>query len=135
MIPLNLYKLPSHTKHAMLSDKVLYVTQQIPKSGITIVSPTNFNKETPSDNNSCKTLSNSRKLDSMDENLKSIESGIENIFLSNATTVTSQSSHEGDDNLNNNAHTGEQLACNYDNIISVISGVLTSMKIGDDCVS
>ena len=123
----------------MLSDKMLYVTQQIPKTSITAVPTTNVNKETPSDNNSCKTFSNSKKLDSMEENMKSIESGIENIFLSNATTVTSQSSHEGDDNLNNNnAHTvfnGDQMSCNYDNIISVISGVLTSMKIGDDCVS
>lgn len=132
-----------NAKEALLTDNILYVIQNAARTPVTATATeTNINKETPSENtSSSKTLSNTRRIDSVDENLKGLMDGNnENVQMqsTSATTATTNSSQEDNDNVNltNNLQNNLMLSDSYDNtVLSVISCALTSMKIGEDCVS
>jgi hypothetical protein len=138
LIPLNLYKLPQHAREALLTDNILYVIQNVPQStGTGAGADANAKQETPSETGSSKTISNTRRIDSIDENLKSFTSENLDSFTSVTPTATSNtSSHDENDNLNNNLQQKNvNLGECFDSIICVISNQLASMKVGEDCVS
>lgn len=97
---------------------------------------TNLNKETPSESSS-KTLSNTRRIDSIDEMAKSTDGNTENIHIqSTGATTTTNSSQDDNENLTNIQNTNLFLSESDDNcVLSVISCALASMKIGEETVS
>lgn len=108
MIPSSLYKLPAHTKNVLLTETVLYAYQNNSSSSLTITESTPVISESAS--SSCITT----------------------VGQSNSTTdlgTSATNSSQESDNLNKN-----DLSDAYaENVITVISGALTTTKIGDDC--
>lgn len=138
LIPLNLYKLPQHAREALLTDNILYIIQNSPSRSPSSTVKSNGKQETPSETGSSKTISNTRRIDSIDENLKSVASSVENVQSASVTPTATTSSHDENDNLNNNnlqKNINLELSDSYENVICVVSNQLASMKVGEDCVS